>query len=108
MKNLTYRSVDIMKLSKDNATNPLPALDRQQVVTTLKTLNLTHIAISVPMDFPAYTKDWADTIHNAGLKVLYRPTWNEIEGLYGITRAVGGNRKPDASNFWRNKTKQFI
>lgn len=108
MKNLLYRSIDNMKLSKDNATNPLSSSDIAKLVTTYKSLGVTHVGLSTPMDFPNYYKVWADGIHALGLSILHRPTWNAIEGLYGVTQAVGNNRPANASDYWRNQTKTFI
>lgn len=108
MKNLLYKSIDGMKLQKDNVNNPLSVSDLQKIVVTYKSLGVTHVAVSVPMDYPTYYKQWADAIHQVGLSVLHRPTWNAIEGLYGVTQAVGVNRPPDTINYWRNKTKAFI
>lgn len=108
MNNLLYKSVDCMKLSKDNCNSPFSDADMTKVVANLKALGLTHIGISVPMDYPAYALKWATSIHTGGLKVLHRPTWNAIEGLYGFAKMVGINRPTDANNYWISRTKSYI
>lgn len=108
MKNLLYKSVDIMKLSKDNVLNPLSDTYMRIVAQNLRMSGLSHISISVPLDYPDYAKRWAQAIHGFGLKVLHRGTWNAIEGLYGVEKAVGMNRPPDTINYWVSKTREYI
>lgn len=108
MKNLLYKSVDVMKLSKDNVNNPLSDADMDRVIASLKSLGITHIAISVPMDYAAYATRWCGRVHAAGLKVLHRGTWNAIEGLYNNTKLVGAARPTNAIQYWTDKTRDYI
>lgn len=108
MKNLTYKSIDGMKLQKDNCTSQPTDATIAKIVASYKLLNVNYVAMSVPMNFPDYALRWCNAIHNAGLGVIFRSTWNEIEGLYGATKQVGTNRPPDTINYWINKTKTFI
>lgn len=99
--NLTYRSIDAMKLTKDNINSQVS----QNFVTSYcqflaQNLNITHIAISMPLDSNAdfiangntpgpltveqYLAMWATAIHNAGLKVFYRGTFSNMENIYNF------------------------
>lgn len=111
---LTYRSVDVMKWTKD-LINGQPSASRiRAVVKVLKDhYNLTHIAIAVPLDknddylavgtvpgpssVELFTKLWCDAIHDAGLNVLYRGDFNAWErsgasGNWNFILEVGINR----------------
>jgi hypothetical protein len=92
---LRYRSVDVMKLTKDVVNDQPSDATIAAVVASLKTLNVTHIAVSMPMnsnaeflahgDHPSprsieqFTAAWANAIHGAGLNVLWRNTFAEFE-----------------------------
>jgi len=99
--NLTYRSIDAMKLTKDNVTSQV----NQTFINTYcqflaQNLNITHIAISIPLDPNAdfvtngstptpntveqYIAMWCTGIHNAGLKVFYRGTFCNMENIYNF------------------------
>lgn len=112
----TYRSVDIMKLTKDTVTNQPSEASLQQLIEELSQINLTHIAISVPLDEHisgespdstwVFTKKVADLIHAAGLKVLFRGTFAALEGIYGVQKAVGPNRQPQS--YWLGLISDYI
>lgn len=126
------KSVDVMKYTKDVLKSQPSDADIQSLVTTLKTLNVNYIAMSVPMDdtasYPsdskpaprtaeAFTQKWADTIHNAGLHIIWRGTFSGIEGIYNFPKRVGGNRFPagtassaasDGGNSWLGKIYQYV
>lgn len=97
-----------MKLTKDLVNNPLSDSDILKVVQSVKATNATHIAISVPLDFPDYAKKWCNVAHANGLKVIHRGTWSAIEGIYNFTKAVGANRPADTINHWVNITASYI
>jgi len=126
------RSVDVMKYTKDVMAHQLSDEQIDNLVVTLKTLNINCIALSIPMDssadYPANNKPsprdayvltgkWADTVHQHGLHVIWRGTWSGIEGISGFARRVGANRFPagtaasaatDGSSTWLGKTYQYI
>lgn len=128
----SLKGVDVMKFTKDTMTNQPSDQEIQNIVSAVKSMNVTHISVSIPMDsdadYPAGGKPsprtsaalaqkWADTIHGAGLKVIWRGTWSGIEGIYGFPKRVGANRFPtglaataetDGSNTWLGKTYQYI
>ncbi len=122
LKNLRdFTSVDIMKLTKDVLTNQPSDADIASVVNALSKLNVKYIAIAVPMDasvdYPAsnkpaprtaeaFTQAWADAIHKAGIKVLWRGTWSGVEGIYNFKKLVGPARVD--SSVWLNKTSAYI
>ncbi len=126
------RSVDVMKYTKDVVTSQPSDADIDNLVDTLKSMNITHIAIAIPMDetgsYPStgkpsprtaedFTQKWADTVHGKGLKIIWRGTFSGIEGLYRFTKRVGSNRFPagtaasaptDGSSTWLGKMYQYI
>jgi hypothetical protein len=116
-----FTSVDVMKLTKDVVTNQPSQSQINSIVAALAQLNLKYIAISVPMDatadYPAgekpypqtaevFTREWADAIHNHGLKVMWRGTFSGLEGLYNFKQLVGPNRISAAA--WLTKTSNYI
>jgi len=129
---LTYRGVDIMKWTKDTLKNqPSDAQIDGIVSAIVSAIHPTHIAISIPMDASAdypggapsprdafvFTKKWSDSIHNHGVKVLWRGTWSGIEGIYSFPKKVGANRFPagtaasattDGNSTWLGKTYNYI
>ncbi len=101
-------SIDIMKWTKDTLAHQPDDATIQKLVTTIKRdINPAYIAIAVPLnptsEYPAnqtpaprtaeaFTKALCDTIHNAGMNVLFRGTLCELEGIYGFAKAVGDKR----------------
>lgn len=134
LNDLTYISIDTMKLNKDTVKNQMSDADIARVVNTLATINVTHIAISPPMDetddfisegvaipMPRtaanHTKAWFDAIHAAGKKVLFRGTFCGIEGIYDFEQKVGASRFPagtaasaatDGQTTWLGKIDDWI
>lgn len=126
------RSEDVMKYTKDVMTSQPSDADIDSIVTALKSLGITHIAISVPLDatsnYPssgkpsprtaeAFTQKWADSIHSHGLNVIWRGTFSGLEGIYGFQQKVGSNRFPagtassavnDGNNSWLGKIYRYI
>ena len=125
------KSVDIMKYTKDVMTNQPDDATIQNLVDTVAQMHPDYVAISVPMDSDAdypgtkpgprtsvqFVQKLADTIHNKGLKVLWRGTWAGIEGIYGFPKRTGSNRFPagtaasapsDGDSTWLGKTYQYI
>lgn len=109
MENLTYRSIDVMKWTKDRNTNQCSQTQITNIVTTLaQNFNLTHIAIScamnpqsefesghipTPLTITQYTQRWCDAIHGAGLGVLFRGDYFDLEDLSDVAPIiVGANR----------------
>ncbi|MBX4188327.1 MAG: hypothetical protein KW793_04315, partial [Candidatus Doudnabacteria bacterium] len=128
---LTYKGVDVMKYTKDTLNGqPSDAAIDGIVSTIVNTIQPTHISISVPLDqssaYPvppaprtaeAFTKRWTDTIHSKGKKVIFRGTFNGIEGIYGFEKLVGSKRFPtgnrtsaptDGNNTWLGKIYKYI
>lgn len=91
------RSLDVMKVSKDNVASQYTSTQMSALIVALQPLNPTHIAQSVPYDDPAgfpggpyttaYAQRWSDAIHNAGFAVWHRQTWNAFEGIYSVTKS---------------------
>lgn len=97
---LDIRCVDTMKWNKDTVTNQPSDATINAILDAFKPLNLTHVAISMPMNTTAemtahgstpsprtledFTKVWVDAIHAHGWKALYRGTLCEIEGIYNF------------------------
>jgi len=136
MKQLTYKGIDVMKLCKDNVNNQLSDADILSVVTAIKNgIHPTHISLSVPMDtdaqfrahgtipaprtITALQQKWADTIHQAGLNVIWRGTFSGIEGIWNFPNATYGtsNYLPlgtatsaptDGETTWLGKIYRFL
>jgi hypothetical protein len=131
---LTYRSVDTMKWNKDTMrVQPTDAVI-SGIVNCLAGLNITHIAVAMPMDETAdyvaagvsppspntaavFTKKWFDAIHAAGLNVIFRGTYCGIEGIYDFPSLVGPTRFPtgtaasaatDGQTTWLGKVYDWI
>ncbi len=127
-----FKSVDVMKMTKDVMRNQQSDSEIQSIVLGIKTnLNPNFIAISIPLDsseaYPnqkptprtaqAFTQKWADTIHNAGMKIIWRGTWSGIEGIYEFPKLAGTKRFPagtassaatDGTATWLGKTYKYI
>ena len=115
------KSIDVMKYTKDVMTSQPTDAQIDSIVQNAKAAGATHVAISIPMDatgaYPAgsqpaprgaeaFTQKWADTIHSAGLHIIWRGTFNGLEGLYGFPRLVGQNRVD--SSVWTGKIRDYI
>jgi hypothetical protein len=101
-------SIDIMKWTKDTLTHQPDDATIQKLVTTIKRdINPAYVAIAVPLnptsEYPAgqtpaprtaeaFTKALCDTIHAAEMKVLFRGTLCELEGIYDFQKVVGDKR----------------
>src|ERR1035437_2563193 len=100
LSGLTYKSIDVMKKTKDALTNQLSSAQKINLIACLKTAGITHIAICVPMDTTAQytaagstpsprtveaeTQDWCDKIHAVGLNVIHRGSFGGVENIWGI------------------------
>ena len=106
-------SIDLMKWTKDVLTHQPDDATIQRLIATIKRdLNPSHVAIAVPLnptsEYPkgqkpsprtaeAFTQFLCDTIHDAGMNVLFRGTLCELEGIYGFEQVVGDKRvDPDS------------
>lgn len=110
-----FRGIDQMKYTKDLIRNqPTDQFIEDAVNFVAQNFNISHIAISISMDTDAdYTSEgvsppsprtvnafiqkWADTIHAAGKKVLWRMPYNFMEksgatGLYDFLIRTGATR----------------
>lgn len=115
-----FQSVDLMPLSKDSMRGFSDAYGGKTLaqisgwVQLCKQMNVTHVAISCPMDewsdYPAnqrsqmdsrggvgYLTNWINAIHDAGLNVFYRGTFNEFEGIYDTQIKTYSLRDPGVS-----------
>lgn len=134
LNGLTYIGIDTMKLNKDLVRNQLSDEEIAAYIAPLAEMNITHIAISTPMDETAdyisegvaipmprtaanHTKAWCDAIHAAGKKVLFRGTFCGIEGIYDFEQKVGASRFPagtaasaaaDGQTTWLGKVDDWI
>jgi len=126
------KSVDVMKYTKDVMIDQPSSETIENLVNTLAALPITHLAVALPMDpssdypsdhrpYPqdayAFTQQWADAIHDAGLHIIWRGTWSGIEGIYGFPKQVGSNRLAagtatsavtDGNTTWLGKTYSYI
>jgi hypothetical protein len=111
MFNLTYKSVDVMKKTKDSLTGQLTTIEKQDLVARIATMGVTHIAISVVMDdnsvitgnsttpsprtVEAETQDWCDVIHaqqsiyGQPLNVIHRGAFCGIESIFNFAYDTG-------------------
>ncbi|HEX9503624.1 MAG TPA: hypothetical protein VF974_04870 [Patescibacteria group bacterium] len=117
MFNLTYKSCDIMKKTKDTLTSQLTTVEKTDLVARIATMGVTHIAISVVMDDNARlisvgsttpsprtveseTQDWCSIIHaqpnvygsgtyGGFLKVIHRGAFCGIENIWGFPFDTG-------------------
>lgn len=121
---LTYRSIDAMKYTKDNVrSQPTDFFITSYCNFLAANFNITHVAIAVPLEAQAdwvsagvvlpsprtvenYTKKWCDAIHAAGLKVLFRGSYCQIEGTYDFPQLVGPNRITQSA--WMTKISNLI
>lgn len=69
------RSVDSMKLSRDTLRSPLSDAQIAADVALDATLHLTHIAVDVYYDDPAYMARWVRAVRRVGLHVWFRAHW---------------------------------
>lgn len=111
MSKLAYKGIDIMGWTKDTLRNPVTQeAINAQVEGLARDFDITHIAISVPINTQAetiaedvapfslepavYAKMFADAIHGQGLGVLWRQTDCYFEGIYDFPKWVGTSRYP--------------
>lgn len=98
MPTWSVKAIDVMHLSKDTMRGQLTQTQINTVVNNLAKFNVTHVALSCPLDEaedyvdPAptagYLEMWVEAIRTAKLKVWYRQTWLDFEGLYDTIRAT--------------------
>lgn len=104
---LKVKMISVMKLTKDTMENPLPIVEINKILATLKSTGATHIEIATVIGHPNFkqiSKLWADAIHAKDLSVTWRCAHINMEGLYGRERFVGGNRRP--VEFWIDEAKK--
>src|SRR5258708_4158394 len=111
--------VGFMSRTKDTLYDkPTDAQIENIVATIVDTIHPTHLAISVPLDDSSdFSQKWADTIHRHGAKVIFRGTWEGMEGIYNVAKQVGINRFPvgnlqsapaDGNATWLGKSYKYI
>jgi len=135
MKVLTYKSVDIMKKTKDSVTNQLTTAEKWDLIMAISETGATHISISVPMDTDAQfrargitpgprtieneTKEWCDLIHAAGMKVLHRGPFCGQEAIYNfpyfkygstdfIAAGTASTAASDGETTWCGRVRRYI
>lgn len=108
-----------MKLTKDVLMNQPSEEIVKKVVKAAKEIGATHVALAIPLNkteeysgtpspltVEEYTSLWANEIHLAGLNILWRGTFCEVEGIYSFQKAVGSNRKP--MNYYWDAAYNYI
>lgn len=101
-------TIDIMKWTKDALTHqPDDATIQKLIATIRRDINPQFVAIAVPLnptsEYPAnqipaprtveaFTQFLCNTIHAAGMNVLFRGTLCELEGIYDFQKVVGDKR----------------
>lgn len=137
MKNLTYKSVDVMKKSKDTLTNQLSTEEKIALVKSIATIGVTHIAISVPMDDSSIfvsagstpspntaeqeTMDWCDIIHSqlsvygSPLNVIHRGTFGGVENIFNVPyddaatpQGSAASSATDGNTTWCGKYYRYL
>lgn len=130
MYNLTIKSVDVMKLTKDAVTNQLTTPVKTQLVSTIKTMGVTHIAHSIPMDdnsrftangttpsprtIEAEVQDWCDVIHTAGLNVIHRGTFCGVENIWNFaydtstSQGTASSAATDGNSTWCGRYYNYL
>lgn len=100
------KSIDVMKLTQDRATNPPSDTDKNHYAQTVKSLGAEYMAISTPYDTPsggpdatAVTTAWVNAIRANGLKVWHRHSWLSDEGWYGVPKNTTNDRIDDTKNW---------
>lgn len=117
LSTMPFRSVDVMKLSKDGTTHQLSDAQIENVVNFIRdNINVTHIGpaanidpvewapvgyVPSPRSLVNLYKKWANTIHATGLRVLHRMEMfsiqNKSSDTHGFLWRVGSNRYPQGS-----------
>ena len=99
------KSLDVMKLTKDNVGDPLSVAEIQTLLSSVKAgfPAISHIAISVPLGYaPEVEQRWITEIHNAGLRVILRGAFVDSEGLYG------SEIHKDTPAYWQGRCVSYI
>lgn len=135
MQNLPIKSIDVMKKTKDSVTAQLSDAEILDLITRILDFQPTHIALSQQMDTTAqfiangttpsprtneaHIQKWCDTIHNAGVGVMFRGTFCGIESIWGFPfyQDGSGNFLPqgtvasaptDGETTWLGRIWRFI
>ncbi len=131
MKNLSVRSIDIMKKTKDTVISQLSDATKEALLNAIDKFGATHVSISLPMDtqavmvangttpssrsISAETQDWCTRIHAHGMNVIHRGTLCGAEAIWGASFYDGGvsigtsaSAPTDASNTLAGKYYQFL
>lgn len=137
MKNLTYKSIDVMKKSKDTLTSQLSTEEKIALIKTLATTGITHVAISVPLDDNSIwvaagstpsprsveqeTMDWCDIIHaqqsvwGKPLNVIHRGSFGGVENIFGVAfdnaatpRGSAASSSTDGNTTWCGKYYRYL
>lgn len=137
MKNLLYKSIDVMKKSKDTLTGQITTEEKIALVKTLATTGITHIAISVPLDDNSIfvsagstpsprtveqeTMDWCDVIHaqqsvyGQPLRVIHRGSFGGVENIFGVafddaatSRGSAASASTDGNSTWCGKYYRYL
>lgn len=98
-------AIDTMKESRDSVRDPLTDAQMEQHVRLAASLNVTHITVDTPYDFPDYMARWVRSVRRTGKAIWFRCAFNAWEGSYdttptmtpgdflrGIRRFIGANR----------------
>lgn len=112
MKNLTYKSVSVMKKTRESSNNQITLAEKQNLIACIASLGTTHAEITMftpdnadliahgftpsPRTIEAETQEWYDVIHaqpnvygasvNGGyMKVLDRAVFPNMEGIAGYS-----------------------
>jgi len=93
---LETKMVSAMKWTKDTHNSPPSDSTIDKVVGGIKSTGATNTEIATVFgraNWAVESQRWADRIH-ASMNVTWRCASDDMEGLYGVTKAVGVNRKP--------------
>lgn len=94
--NWTVKSIDVMGKTKDTMRGQVSQANMATICANIKALGSTHIAIVCPLDEVAdypnpkptsgYFENWIAAARTSGLKVFFRGSWINFEGLYDAAK----------------------
>lgn len=87
--------LSFMKWTKDTHNSPPADATLDSLVAAAVDLGVTHCEVATVLGRPNWASEslrWSSRIHTAGKSVTWRCASDQMEGLYGVTHAVGVNR----------------
>jgi len=92
MGNWDIKSIDLMHQTKDTMRSQVSEANMATITAAVKDMGATHAGVSFPLDeydeyeapqpSSGYGLKWLNAIRAAGLKVYWRNTWLNFDGIY--------------------------